>query len=184
MGKPQVSIEVDDSTGVWSVDGIAMVLVPRHFLVNSHKAVEAAVGIAANARLAYEAGYRSAWYWCDQESKRHGLAGMQVFEHYMRRLSQRGWGRFSVVTAEAATGRATVHVAHSVFVSEYGRGMDRRVCYPFAGWLVGSLEWVCSALGHAKLLAARETSCTAHEGTEPCVFQVAPRSEEADSLVT
>ncbi|MFO1057348.1 MAG: DUF5943 domain-containing protein [Dongiaceae bacterium] len=179
MGKPEVPIEVDEKTGQWSVDGLPMVLVPRHFLVNSHKAMEAALGIEGNARLAYEAGHKSAWQWCDKEAVRHGLAGLDVFRHYMRRLSQRGWGRFTVLAADPATGRATVKVEHSVFVGEYGPGMDRRVCYPFTGWLVGSLEWVEAALGHPMQLAAREVRCAAHDGGDHCLLEVAPRPDAA-----
>lgn len=174
MGKPQVDIEVDDRTGIWTVDGLPMVLVPRHFLINTHKSVEAAVGIEANARMAHEAGHKSAWYWCDKEAKRHGLSGLEVFAHYMRRLSQRGWGQFRVIATDAGAGRATVHVAHSVFVAEYGRGMDRRVCYALTGWLEGSLEWACHALGHPRTLRAREASCVAHDGGDACVFEVGP----------
>ena len=174
MAKPEVSIEVDAATGIWSVDGMPMVLVPRHFLVNSHKAMETAVGIAANARMAYEAGHRSAWTWCEREAKRLGIAGLDVFRHYMRRLSQRGWGQFAVIDADEATGRATVAVAHSVFVEEYGTGMDRRVCYPLEGWLVGSLEWVGHSLGRRDRLVAREVSCAAHDGGDRCRFEVAP----------
>jgi predicted hydrocarbon binding protein len=184
MGKPQVTIEVDDTTGIWTVDGLPMVLVPRHFLVNSHKAVEAIVGVDANARIAYDAGHKSAWHWCDQESKRHGLDGLHVFEHYMRRLSQRGWGQFRVLQADAAAGQATVHVGHSVFVAEYGRSAGRPVCYPFTGWLVGSLEWACSALGHPRPLVAHETSCDAHDGAGRCVFEVAPRSDDAGTSIS
>jgi hypothetical protein len=179
MGKPQVPIEVDEATGVWSVDGMPMVLVPRHFLVNSHRAMETAVGIAANARMAYEAGHKSAWTWCERESKTHGLAGLDVFRHYMRRLSQRGWGQFTVIDADAATGRATVEVAHSIFVAELGPGLDRRVCYPLEGWLVGSLEWVGHSLGRQDRLVAREISCAAHDGGETCRFAVAPAPAEA-----
>jgi predicted hydrocarbon binding protein len=183
MGKPQVSIEVDDATGIWTVDGLPMVLVPRHFLINSHKSAEAALGIEANARMAYEAGHKSAWYWCDQEARRHGLAGLRVFEHYMRRLSQRGWGQFKIIAADDASGRATVQLAHSVFVAEYGRGMERRVCYPVTGWLVGSLEWACAAAGTRRSLAARETSCVAHDGGDACVFEVAPLADGPSAAV-
>ena len=47
MGRPRVPIEVDDASGVWSVDGMPMILVPRHFFVNNHLAIEAALGAEA-----------------------------------------------------------------------------------------------------------------------------------------
>ena len=42
--KPQVPIEVDESTGVWTTDGLPMLYVPRHFFVNNHTAIEEALG--------------------------------------------------------------------------------------------------------------------------------------------
>jgi hypothetical protein len=179
MAKPEVPIEVDEATGVWTVDGMPMVLVPRHFLVNTHRAREAALGIAANARMSYEAGHKSAWEWCAKEAKTHGLSGLDVFRHYMRRLSQRGWGQFSVIESDAATGRAVVEVGHSIFVAELGPGQDRRLCYPLEGWFVGSLEWVGQSLGHSLRLVAREVSCAAHDDGERCRFEIVPAPAEA-----
>jgi hypothetical protein len=40
-----VPIEVDERTGVWSVDGMPMILVPRHFFLNNHLAAESALGL-------------------------------------------------------------------------------------------------------------------------------------------
>ena len=44
MGKPQVDIQVDDVTGRWSVDGLPMILMPQHFFLNNHYAIEAVLG--------------------------------------------------------------------------------------------------------------------------------------------
>ena len=45
MAEPALDIEVDEATGEWRVDGMPMILVPRHFLVNNHVAVEEAIGV-------------------------------------------------------------------------------------------------------------------------------------------
>src|SRR5215468_3743856 len=100
MAQPEVPIEVDPATGIWSVDGLPMVLVPRHFIVNNHKTIEAAIGVEANDRLLFESGHKSAHYWCAKESVTHGLQGVAVFHHYMKRLSQRGWAQFTVLSVE------------------------------------------------------------------------------------
>jgi len=171
MGKPQVPIEVDDATGVWTVDAIPMILVPRHFLVNNHKAVEAAVGAEANARLLFEAGHRSAWVWCEKEAATHGLAGVAVFHHYMKRLSQRGWAQFSVETIDPEAGTAAVRVAQSVFVAEQPDA-GRKVCYMFRGWFCGALEYVARRTPFT--LDAQETRCAA-ETPGDCLFSVHPR---------
>ena len=90
--QPQLPIEVDPRSGIWTTDGLPMIYVPRHFFVNNHVEAEKSAGREEYADGLYRAGYRSAYFWCEQEAKTHGLEGMAVYEHYLKRLSQRGWG--------------------------------------------------------------------------------------------
>jgi predicted hydrocarbon binding protein len=165
--KPEVAIEVDASTGEWSVDGIAMILVPRHFLLNNHSAIESALGRDKYAELLFHAGHKSAYVWCEKEAKTHGLKGVEVFQHYMKRLSQRGWGQFKVESIDAAAGRARVQVRHSVFAVDR---KNAKTCYMFRGWFPGALEFV---MGGRTKLASREVRCAA-EGHDHCVFEINP----------
>ena len=41
---PQLPIDVDAQTGIWTTDGLPMIYVPRHFFVNNHVETEAVVG--------------------------------------------------------------------------------------------------------------------------------------------
>src|SRR5258707_13693277 len=95
--QPQLPIDVDPNTGVWTTDALPMLYVPRHFFTNNHIAVEEALGRETYAEILYKAGYRSAYHWCDKEAKKHGISGTAVFEHSMTRFSQGGWGFFSIV---------------------------------------------------------------------------------------
>ncbi len=176
MGRPQVPIEVDDATGVWSVDGMPMILVPRHFFVNNHLAIEAALGDAKYAELLFAAGHRSAYVWCEQEARTHGLQGAEVFHHYMKRLSQRGWGQFTVEQLEPESGRARVAVANSAFVLAH-TGAPRRTCYMFRGWFAGALEFGGSQLGQHHQLACEEAQCAAEGRHDRCVFETAPKPD-------
>ena len=173
MPAPEVPIEVDPETGVWSTDGLPMLYVPRHFFCNNHRAVETALGREAYDRQLYEAGYKSAYEWCRHEADAHGLAGIGVFHHYMKRLSQRGWGRFTVEAIEAAEGRAQVRVDHSVFVYHAGPNAGARVCYMFRGWFPGALAWVAESEGRALTLKSEEVQCAA-DGAAHCRFEVRP----------
>ena len=117
MAKPQVEIEVDEATGRWTVDGLPMILIPQHFFVNNHVAIENALGADEFGRVLAPAGYKSAYFWCEREAEYHKLAGVDVFLHYMRRLSQRGWAQFKVLSCDEQTGRASVRVDHSLLVT-------------------------------------------------------------------
>lgn len=168
---PAVPIEVDGETGVWRTDGLPMLYMPRHFFINNHAAVEQALGRTAYAELLYQAGHRSAYQWCEQQAATLGLAGIDVFHHYMRRLSERGWGQFdgSAIDPESRTG--TVRVRHSCFVAQDGPTAGRR-CYMFAGWPAGALEWVGRTRGQDDVgRRAEEVQCAA-AGDPACVFAV------------
>lgn len=174
MGKPQVEIEVDDATGRWSVDGIPMILMPQHFFLNNHFAVEAALGPERLEEVLRPAGYRSAHVWCEKEAAFHGLSGPDVFRHYMRRLSQRGWAQFEVLALDPAAGRAEIRVDHSVLVDDERRRIGRPTCYMFASWLEGALEYVAAAAGRPIEVRGREVHCAAEGRHDHCLFHVEP----------
>lgn len=176
MGKPQIDIEVDDKTGRWRVDAMPMILVPQHFFLNNHLAVEAELGPERLAALLRPAGQRSAYVWCEKEAAHHQLSGIEVFRHYMRRLSQRGWGQFEVSDVAADGRTAEVRVSNSVFVDRDQNRGAAKVCYMFAAWLEGSLEYVGASSGKSLKLIARELSCAA-EGHDFCTFKVEPAAE-------
>ena len=75
---PELPIEVDSETGVWTSDALPMLYVPRHFFINNHVAVEEALGVEKYAEILYHAGYKSAWHWCEKEAELHGLVGVEV----------------------------------------------------------------------------------------------------------
>lgn len=175
MGKPQVDIQVDDVSGRWSVDALPMILVPQHFFLNNHFAVEAALGAERLAEVLRPAGYRSAYYWCEKEAAHHGLTGLTVFQHYMRRLTQRGWGQFKAFEIDLGAGHARVRVDNSAFVDDERRRSGCRVCYMFAAWLEGSLEYAAVATGQKLSVDAHETCCAADGTHDHCLFEVSRR---------
>lgn len=174
---PQLPIEVDPHTGVWTTDGLPMLYVPRHFFVNNHVEAEAAIGREAHAAGLYRGGYRSAHYWCTQEAGTHGLTGLDVYVHYLRRLSQRGWGSMRFDAVDERSGHAVIRIEHSAFVLAQGvAGVPVRqdkVCYLFAGWFAGAMDWVGEQHGAAWRTTSVETQCAA-EGHAHCLFEVRP----------
>ncbi len=151
-----------------------MLYVPRHFFVNIHTAIEAVLGREKFAGLLYEAGYKSAHHWCSHEAATHGLTGLAVFEHYLKRSSQRGWGKFSFENVDAGVGSADIRLEYSTFVlaSPGNRG---RLCYMFAGSFAGAMDWVMEQGVRPVKTVSSETQCGA-EGHSHCLFCVRPRS--------
>lgn len=172
MGKPQIPIRVDDDTGVWSTDGLPMLYMPRHFFINNHLAVEKALGRDRYASQLYDAGFRSAWSWCEHEAGQHALSGIAVFHHYMKRISQRGWGQFDGSGIDPETCCGEMILRNSCFVlQESNRPLAGQRCYLFSGWFPGALAWVKSETADQTRLTCEETQCAA-EGHEHCIFEV------------
>ena len=167
-----VPVDVDPTTGKWSVDGQPMLLLPRHFFVYIQMEAEKRFGVEATASIFEGASRKAARLWCEREARTHGLDGVAVFRHYLARMSSRGYGRFAVERVDAANGTASVRLDHSIFVAEYGN-VGRRVCMMFPPAFVGSMEYVAEAAGRATSLAAEEVQCAA-EGHDHCRFEVRP----------
>lgn len=174
MSELPVPVKVDPDTGGWSVDGQPMVLIPRHFWVFVQMESERRFGQEATRAVLHEATWKAARLWCEREAKTHGLDGIDVFRHYLKRMSQRGFGRFAIEAIDPAKGTADIRLDHSVYVAEYGKGAGRKTCYTFTSAFVGSMEYVADRAGQKLPLAAEEVQCAA-DGADHCRFEVRPK---------
>ncbi|MEO9654882.1 DUF5943 domain-containing protein [Marinomonas sp.] len=175
---PEMPIQVDDETGVWSTDALPMLYVPRHFFVNNHMGIEAEIGAERYAEILYKAGYKSAYYWCEKEAELHGFTGDEVWHHYLKRLSQRGWGFFITEELDVASGTAKVRLENSAFVYQYikelGGKNNEKVDYMFTGWFAGALDQIAQSQGLAVRTKAVQTQSAAQEGCDVGYFEVTP----------
>ena len=168
---PQIPIEVDPETGIWSTDGLPMMYLPRHFMVNMQKGIEQILGIETYRATVYASSELSAMQWCRAEGRTHGLSPVDTFRHYLRRMSQRGHGQLEFVALDEAAGSADVVARNSAFALGYGPDAGRRVCYVFEGSLAGGMAYVLEATGRAGKPVCREIACMA-EGHPECRFEV------------
>jgi hypothetical protein len=171
MAAPEVPIDVDPATGIWTTDGLPMLYLPRHFLVNIIKGVEAAIPPAAFRAMFHDASDLSALQWCRAEAKTHGLAPADTFRHYLKRLGQRGYGRLEITALDPAAGTAAVTVRHSVFALGYGPDTGQPVCAIFAGSFAGGMRYVLEASGSPGQPVCTEVACAA-AGAAECRFEL------------
>ena len=170
MSQPELPIEVEPETGIWKTDGLPMIYVPRHFFVNNHTAVEVAMGREAYRQILTPAGDKSALFWCEAEARTHGLQPGETFRHYMRRLSQRGWGQFGTELLDPVGGRAEIHLHHSVFPLHLGH-TGRCECYMFEGFITGAFRYVRQAGDGRSEIRCEETHCVS-AGDPFCRFML------------
>jgi hypothetical protein len=171
MGKPTVDIQVDENTGRWSVDTLPMILVPQHFFLNNHYAVEKALGAVELENVLRPAGYQSAYFWCQKEAEFHKLTGEQVFRHYLNRLSQRGWAQFCIEDFSQGDGTADIVVRNSAMIDPAHVRQRRKCCYMFAAWFEGAFDYVAKAEGRLSY-KAKEVYCAAEGDHDHCRFEV------------
>lgn len=174
MPAPEIPIEVDAETGHWTSDGAPMIYTPRAFFVNIQKAVESAIGEAGYREQLYRAAYDATYAWCGLQAERHDLSGIEVFHHYLDRLSKRGWGKFAPIEADAEAGTARARLDHSAIAAGFGKE-GRRVCYMFDGAFAAAMDWVGGNTGHNYRTTCRESQCAAEDSRDHCLFEVAPR---------
>lgn len=171
MPIPEIPIEVDAETGHWFTDGAPMIYTPRAFFVNIQKAVESAIGEAGYREQLYRASYDATYAWCGLQAERHGISGIEVFHHYLDRLSKRGWGKFTLIEADAESGAARARLDHSAIAAGFGNE-GRRVCYMFDGAFAAAMDWVGDNAGHGYRTGCTETRCAAESGSDYCEFTV------------
>ncbi|WP_031466566.1 4-vinyl reductase [Sciscionella sediminilitoris] len=165
-----VPVTVDPENGRWSVEGIPMVLVPRHMITNNLAAAEERLGHNGSANLIRDAGYRSAQQWCTQQRGFHGFSPDRVVAHYLEQLGNRGWGRFRI---EEHTGeRIRVTLRHSA-LADRTTGNGTGTCYMFAAWLEGAFDFAAAETGRPRWFAFTETGCRS-TGAPHCTFHGKP----------
>lgn len=170
--QPKIQISVDEGTGVWSTDGFPMVYVPRHFMVNIHKAQESAFGREALKAVLDEGGSKSAYYWCEKSAGQSNLGGAEVFAHYLDRLTARGWGIFRIEELDEVAGTATISLENSIYVLETPNGSERPVCYMFEGFFEGGFQYLLDSLGGPSRRARCEETACAAAGAPVCTFKI------------
>ncbi|MFD2178314.1 DUF5943 domain-containing protein [Veronia pacifica] len=170
---PEIPIDVDSETGVWSTDGQPMLYIPRHFFMSHHLAVEEAMGHELYAELLYKAGYQSAYLWCETESATHQIQGAPVFDHYMKRLSDRGWGKFFIESLDVTQGKARIRLEHSAFAYHTGKA-GYKVDYMFKGWFAGAMDQITSGVGFPLKTVATQLQSEAEIGKDFGLFEVRP----------
>ncbi|MGH1575025.1 DUF5943 domain-containing protein [Methylobacterium sp. P31] len=170
--KTSVDIDVNAETGVWTTDGLPMLYVPRHFMLNVHDSLEGALGLAPYSAVLHQAGSKSAYFWCKQQAESLGIDGIQAFSHYLDRLSARGWGQFRFEETIFVRGSATVTLRNSIYVLGRSSSAERPVCYMFEGFLSGGMTYLAEQQGwKSGSFECRETQCQAL-GHEHCVFEI------------
>ena len=98
------------------------------------------------------------------------MSGEQVFRHYLKRLSQRGWAQFHVEEISPQHGTADIVVRNSVMIDRAHVQEARKCCYMFEG----AFDYVAKSEGLPLSFKATEVYCAAEGQHDHCWFEVRP----------
>ena len=153
------------------LDEVPMVLMPLWFFAGIMKRVEAETGRRAVAKIYYDAGYEGAYKWSKVQIE-NGLQGSAVLEQYLNSMTNRGWGRFEIVSLDENNGRATFRLHHSALALEQGR-TEEASCLWVPGAMAGGMQAILDYNDSLLKVGGKEIRCLS-TGQPYCEFMVEP----------
>ena len=155
------------------LDEVPMVIMPLWFFVGIKNRVGAEAGARIAAKIYYDAGYEGAYKW-SQVQIENGLRGSAVLEQYLNSMTNRGWGRFEILSLDENNGRAIFRLHHSAIALEEGVN-DAASCLWVPGAMAGSLQAILESNGSPLKVGGKEVRCLS-TGQPFCEFIVEPVS--------
>ncbi|MBW2441205.1 MAG: 4-vinyl reductase [Deltaproteobacteria bacterium] len=153
------------------LDEVPMVLMPLWFFVGIMKRIGAEVGSGRAAEIYYDAGYEGAYKWSKVQIE-NGLKGPAVLEQYLNSMTNRGWGRFEILSLEEKDGRALFRLHHSAIALEQGLS-EAPSCHWVPGAMAGSLQAILESKGNPLKVIGKEIGCLS-AGQPYCEIIVEP----------
>jgi len=107
-----------DADGALTLNAQAMVLLPRHFFRYILREVKAAASPEAFQKIFWTAGRDGAVTFCRRFQEGHGCTPRQAVEGYLKEMSLRGWGQFTIQRLAPETGEIEVALHNSALAPE------------------------------------------------------------------
>jgi len=105
-------------SGSLTVNGLPMVLMPRHFFRYILREVHGAVSADAFRNIYWQAGFDGAVSFCESYQKSHACSPAEAVQGYLDEMSIRGWGQFFIESMDPASGRMEVLIKNSTLAAD------------------------------------------------------------------
>lgn len=116
--KDLVSRLVLSPTGSLSLNGLPMVLMPRHFFRYIMREVHKAVSAETFRMIYWQAGFDGAVSFCEAYQKSHDCSPIEAVQGYLDEMSIRGWGHFSIQSLDPHAGSMEVMLTDSTLSAD------------------------------------------------------------------
>ncbi len=107
-----------DPTGSLSLNGLQMVLMPRHFFRYILREVHGAVAPETFRKIYWQAGYDGAVSFCEVFQRNHACSPREAVVGYLDEMSIRGWGDFSIQSLDPERGTMEVLLTKSALQAD------------------------------------------------------------------
>lgn len=104
--------------GALSLNGLPMVLMPRHFFRYILREIHKSVSKEAFRNIYWQVGYDGAVTFCEAFQKSHACTPLDAVRGYLDEMSIRGWGHFSIRNIDPSKGTMEVLLKNSALQSE------------------------------------------------------------------
>jgi hypothetical protein len=105
-------------TGGLSLNGLPMVLMPKHFFRYILREVHKSVSAETFRKIYWQAGYDGAVSFCESFQRSHDCSPEDAVRGYLDEMSIRGWGHFSIERLDARQGTMEVLLQDSALLAE------------------------------------------------------------------
>jgi hypothetical protein len=139
-------------TGSLTVNGLPMVLMPRHFFRYIMREVHKAVSPEVFRKIYWQAGFDGAIAFCDSYQKSHGCTPLEAVRGYLDEMSIRGWGHFSIQSVDPQAGTMEVLLRNSSLASE---GDIPSGNLAWEGAMLGSMTFLQNRMGITPVTASQ-----------------------------
>ena len=144
-------------TGSVSLNGLPMVLMPRHFFRYIMREVHKAVGAETFRKIYWQAGFDGAVSFCEAYQSSHDCSPIEAVQGYLDEMSIRGWGHFSIQSLDPHSGCMEVLLSNSALAADGDIPSGNQA---WEGAMLGSMSFLRRKL---KTSAASESRVQARE---------------------
>jgi hypothetical protein len=137
-------------TGSLTLNGLQMVLMPRHFFRYIMRQVHKTVSTEAFREIYWQAGFDGAVSFCESYQKSHGCSPLEAVQGYLDEMSIRGWGHFSIQSIDPQAGTMEVSLRNSSLAAE---GDIPSGNLAWEGAMVGSMSFLQKSV---RILGAKQ----------------------------
>jgi hypothetical protein len=132
-------------SGSLTLNGLQMVLMPRHFFRYIMREVHRAVGAEVFRQIYWQAGFDGAVSFCESYQESHGCSPLEAVQGYLDEMSIRGWGHFSIQSIDPQAGTMEVLLRDSSLAPE---GDIPSGNLAWEGAMLGSMSFLKRKLGN------------------------------------